>query len=504
MASWPASSLRGAMVGARIAAMSVHVAILAGGRGERFWPLSRATRPKQVLNLVGDRSLLAATVERALVRASADHVWIVSSAEQRSALEGLSLPIPADRFLWEPVARNTAPAIGAAAALVHASADARGAASGAAGGAHEVSRVDSAAPGGSGAAPAASAPAASGAAPGASGAAPGASGAAHATSSAARGAVRAAGGDDALLLVLPADHWIPDVGAFWRSAERGAEVALSRDAIVTFGIPVTRPETGYGYIERGNPITERVFEVDRFHEKPTVAVAREYQDAGRFYWNAGIFLARPRVLLDEITRHIPQMSGPLESLQTMLRGEAPGSSQGAGTALLDSTHGGLPHRETVDRASFERGSIGRGSIAGGDTSSVASERVEHGYSEGWRRYFEECPSIAIDYGVLERSSNVVVVEAEFTWSDLGGWESWAELRDADSDGNHVSGELIAQDAHENIVLADPSHLVALLGVSNLIVIQTEDALLICPRDRAQEVRDLVKRGRADERWKDHF
>lgn len=394
--------------------MSVHVAILAGGRGERFWPLSRAARPKQVLSLVGDRSLLAETVERARAGASPDQVWIVSSAEQRPALESLALPIPSDRFLWEPVARNTAPAIAAAAALVRAHGEALGAARGAA---------------------------------------PGAPGSAHE--------------DDTLLLVLPADHWIPEVGAFWKSVERGAELALSRDAIVTFGIRVTRPETGYGYIERGQPLGERVFSVDRFHEKPTAEVAREYQAAGRFYWNAGIFLARPQVLLDEVAQHIPEMASLLEALQSMLRNERALSGERA----------------------------------------LQSERVvpkPHGYSDGWKRYFEECPSIAIDYGVLERSSRVAVVEAEFAWSDLGGWESWAELREADSDGNRVSGELIAQDAHDNIVLADPSHLVALLGVSDLIVIQTEDALLICPRDRAQEVRDLVKRGRTDERWKDHF
>ena len=498
--------------------MSVHVAILAGGRGERFWPLSRAARPKQVLNLVGDRSLLAETVERALAGASADHVWIVSSAEQRLALQSLSLPIPADRFLWEPVARNTAPAIGAAAALVHASAAARGAVSGPSSAAHGAS---SAAHGASSATHGASS-----AAHGASSAAHGVSSEAHGASSAVPGASSAVHGDDALLLVLPADHWIPDIYAFWSSVERGGEVALSRDAIVTFGIPVSRPETGYGYIERGKPLAERVFEVDRFHEKPTVTVAREYQAAGRFYWNAGIFLARPRVLLKEIAQHIPEMASPLETLQAMLQDEAPrlsrrersaaagsaehGSAEHGSAERGSAEHGSAEHG-SAEHGSAEHGSAERGSAGSGSAEHGSAERglagsgsVEHGIAEGWRRYFEECPSIAIDYGVLERSSNVAVVEAEFTWSDVGGWESWAELRDADSDGNRVSGDLIAQDAHDNIVLADPKHLVALLGVSNLIVIQSGDALLICPRDRAQEVRDLVKRGRADERWKDHF
>lgn len=400
--------MRGSGMRERIAFMSVYVAILAGGRGERFWPLSRATRPKQVLRLAGDQSLLAQAVSRAKSGASADHVWIVSGAEQKDALEELSLPLSPDQFLWEPIARNTAPAIGAAAARVSAS---------------------------------------------------------------------AAGDEDALLLVLPADHWIPDTAAFWRSVERGSKVALARDAIVTFGIPVARPETGYGYIERGEPLAEAVFAVDRFHEKPTLAVAREYLASGRFYWNAGIFLARPRILLEEMAHHIPQMAQPLETLKAMLERQE---------KQIESPHAPLKRDEV------------------GESPQRRAEPVPSGFSEGWRDYFEQCPSITIDHGVLERSSRVAVVEAEFSWSDVGGWESWADLQQEDTEGNRASEGLITHDARDNIVFAEPGHLVALLGVSDLVVVQTDDVTLVCPRERAQEVRELVKRGRADERWKDRF
>jgi mannose-1-phosphate guanylyltransferase len=389
--------------------MSVHAAILAGGRGERFWPLSRAARPKQVLRLIGQRSLLAETVARAHAGVRPDQLWVISAQDQRSALESLSLPVPPDRFVWEPIGRNTAPAIGAAAALVQAF---------------------------------------------------------------------TAQDRDALLLVLPSDHWIPDPAAFWRSVERGKQAALAHDLIVTFGIPVTRPETGYGYIERGSPLAASAFTVSRFHEKPSLSVAQEYQAAGRFYWNAGIFLVRARTILEELKRYLPQMSEPLAGLEAMLARDAQLESSG--------------------------GVESPGRIEPSDRTHPMEARGAHGLSDGWRSYFQACPAISLDHGVLERSERVGVVEAEFSWSDLGGWEAWADLQQPDAQGNRGAGDLLLHDARDNIIFTETGHLVALLGVSDLVVVQTEDATLVCPRDRAQEIRELVRRGRADPRWKERF
>ncbi|MEZ4649180.1 MAG: sugar phosphate nucleotidyltransferase [Candidatus Eisenbacteria bacterium] len=353
--------------------MHTDVVVLAGGRGERFWPLSRRSRPKQVLRLLDDQSLLEATVTRALDGVSAERLWAIAPRDLKDVLSPEAPAIRPDRWLWETEGRNTGPAVAAAVAEVLA----------------EVVR---------------------------------------------------AGEEDRRILVLPADHWIPDSAAFWRTVRAGERVVDDTGRIVTFGIPVTRPETGYGYIERGDRIDVTdadAFVARRFHEKPDRATAGAYQAAGSFYWNAGIFLFSARTMAEELRRHATELAGPFDQLL-----------RNAGEAA---------------RAAF----------------------------------FSACPSVAIDHAVMERSDRVAVVVAQFGWDDLGSWSSWSDLAGEDGSGNRVHGDAVVADAENNVVFSEEGGIVALIGVRDLVVVRTADATLVCPRDRVQEIRDLVRKGRTD-------
>jgi len=367
--------------------MRMDVVILAGGSGERFWPLSRSCRPKQVLSLIGEESLLEDTLRRARFLPTDDgderQVWILAARRQQDALESLDLDIDPGQIVYEPMAKNTAPAIAAATELMLADA-------------------------------------------------------------------RAEGDSDRLMLVCPSDHHVPDTKAFWSTVEVAAEVALRERQLVTFGLTVTRPETGYGYIERGEALSgfsSPAFRVQRFHEKPDQENARSYQKSGSFYWNAGIFVFSALHMREELCRHVPELAGPLDAL---------------GGELLERRKS----KEVIEPAI-------------------------------WERFFEAAPSISVDYGVFEPSDDVAVVPASFPWSDLGGWTSWSEYQEEDARGNRTAGAVLSVDAKRNTVYSEDGGLVALLGVQDLIVVRVGDATLVCPRDKAQEIRQLVREGKID-------
>lgn len=362
--------------------MQMHVVILAGGRGERFWPLSRRDRPKQVLSLMGERSLLEETLARVEDRVDAAHTWIVAGADQRAVLRSLSLELPSPQYLWEPLGRNTGPAIAAAAEWILAE--------------------DPSA--------------------------------------------------DPLLLVLPSDHWIPEPNAFWSSVERGLRL-LERpgqaNTLVTFGILPTRPETGYGYVERDVELEEPgTFRVARFHEKPDGAHAEAYLRSGGVYWNAGIFLFRARALADAFRAALPEFAPVLDRLREDLRG-------------------------------------GLRAVADPDEDAR------------WRAFFEAAPSISIDHGLMESAPQVAVVEADFPWTDLGGWLAWADYQKRDARDNRYHGQVMCLDASNNLVYSESPGVVALLGVDDLIVVRVRDVTLVCPQDRAQEVRRMARAIAAD-------
>ncbi|MEO8739557.1 MAG: mannose-1-phosphate guanylyltransferase/mannose-6-phosphate isomerase [Casimicrobiaceae bacterium] len=249
--------------------------------------------------------------------------------------------------------------------------------------------------------------------------------------------VEAAYGRDAIMLVLAADHLIHDVKAFAIAVARAT--ALARDGwLVTFGIDPTQPETGYGYIECGDSLDiERGFRVHRFIEKPPLADATAYLASGRHVWNSGMFCFTPATILAAFSEHAPVVLEAARAVWQPLR--AP-----AGSAMLE-----------IDPALF---------------ASV--------------------PDISIDYAVMEKARNVAVVRGAFDWSDVGSWQAIAALTEADGTGNRGQGERIAIDTRNTFVHAE-DRIVATVGVDNLVIVDTPDAVLVAHRDQLQRVREVV-------------
>lgn len=352
----------------------LHAVILAGGSGERFWPASRRARPKQLLRVVGDQTLLEATLARARAFARKDRVWIVCGDEHAAAIRKES-GLPASRVLVEPQRRNTAMA--------------------AAWAAHRIESVD-----------------------------PG-----------------------AVMAVLAADHHVPDVRAFARDMKAAARAAAGADALVTLGIEPTRPDTGYGYIQSGKaaPGYARLQQVKRFVEKPDAATARRYLKRGDYRWNAGIFVWKAQVLLDEIEQHAPDIHRAL----------APFRKPGART------------RKAVLAA------------------------------------YRRAPSQPVDVAVMERSDRVWTLPVRWAWSDLGAWPSLADELGVGSPGKGPGGDAgnrvvqgrkgsqaLVEDSRNNLVWSD-GRLVVLLGVEDLVVVDTEDVIFVTKLDGQSDVRGLV-------------
>jgi len=246
----------------------------------------------------------------------------------------------------------------------------------------------------------------------------------------------------ATLLVLPADHLIPDEAAFQATARRAAELAAG-GAIVLFGIAPTAPDTGFGYIESGEALAgSEACRVRRFVEKPDAARAVQFLQAGNFYWNSGMFCFTARAILDALRVHAPQV---LE----------------AARAAWDASR---------EAASAER-------------VTLAAEP------------FGRCPNISIDYAVMEKADDVVVLPSRFGWSDIGSWKAVAEHLPADANGNTTVGEAILVDARNTHVQSE-DRLVAAVGVENLLVVDTPDALLVASKDASQQVKEIVTRLKA--------
>jgi mannose-1-phosphate guanylyltransferase len=326
--------------------------------------------PKQLLALgkSPDSSLIAETVRRVEPLCPPDRVVVATSTRLLDATRRALPWLPSSAFLGEPMARNTAPCIAWATAV--------------------IARRD----------------------------------------------------PDAIVMVLPSDHHIGEPEQFRRVVSTAVESA--KTAITTVGIEPTRPDTGYGYIERGAPVKDGVFEVARFVEKPNRSKAEEYLRGGRHLWNSGMFFFKASELLANIERFAPAISSAIERIE------------------------------------------------------AAAKRGPEAEAEETQTAFAAMPSISIDYAVMEKASPLRVVPGSFGWSDLGSWESAWELADKDANGNSLSEHAEFVDARNNLVVDQSSRardkVVALVGVENLCVVQTEDALLVIPRERSQDVRSIVE------------
>ena len=245
----------------------------------------------------------------------------------------------------------------------------------------------------------------------------------------------------ATMIVLPADHHVKDAEGLRRTLGRAIEIARPEPSLVTIGIAPTSPETGYGYIERGAEMGQGAWRVARFREKPDVATAEAFVASGRFFWNSGMFVWRASVVLDELAQHLPET-----------------------------------HRRLADIVA-----------AWGDADALA-------------RGYAAIADVSIDYGVLEKAANVAVVAGEFDWDDIGSWTALARHWPADAQGNVARGRVLVLDSRGNLVVTD-KRVAALVGVEDLIVVETADAVLVCRRDRAQDVKRVIEELRA-RGWKD--
>ena len=242
---------------------------------------------------------------------------------------------------------------------------------------------------------------------------------------------------DALMLVMPSDHVIGDVAAFLAAVGTG-RTAAEAGSLVTFGVVPTAPETGYGYIKKAEEHGHAAgcYRVDRFVEKPDAATAQRYLDSGQYLWNSGLFLLPVGGYLKELQAHAPEMARTT--------------------------------RAAMDQAAHDAPFLRPDADA-----------------------FAACPADSIDYAVMEKTANAAVVPADMAWSDLGSWSSVWDIRDKQADGNVAVGDVIAIEAADCLLLNDEGPTIAALGVTDLVVVATKDAILIIPRDRAQDVKHVV-------------
>ena len=344
----------------------IYALILAGGSGERFWPLSRRNRPKQLLRLVSERTLLEETVARLEGFVPTERILILTNIEQEKGVRDLLEGFPKQNIIAEPAKRDTAAAVALGAGWV------------------------------------------------------------------------AARDHSATMLALPADHVIADRAAFQETMKTAAVAAEETGALITIGIKPTWACPGFGYIEQGERVRLRsdgkiaVHRVVRFREKPNVDLAESFLRKGNFRWNAGMFVWSVPTVLSEFNRHAPELADFISQVRSP---------------------------KDLDKILHDR--------------------------------FAKLPRISFDYAIMEKTEHVLVVEASFDWDDVGSWQAVAHYFKKDEHGNAANGALTALDSSDNIIFNDGETTIALLGVHNLIVVRTGDAILICHRHQAEKIKNLV-------------
>lgn len=348
--------------------------ILAGGRGTRFWPLSRKTRAKQLLALDGKQTMIQQTVARLLPLTTSKQMWVITNNDLHPEILRQLPKLKKEQILAEPIGRNTAPAIGLAAFLLR--------------------KID----------------------------------------------------PQAVIGLFPSDHVITNHVRFREVLSEGIEIASAGENIVVLGIEPSRAETGYGYIEAGSLASGNARHVRKFTEKPNVERAAEFVRSGNFYWNSGIFLWSAKTLTAALQEHLPKTASLLEE--------------------------------------------------------IAAELGSRKFAVTLKRLYPKCENISVDYALLEprsakgeETSNIFCLRADFGWNDLGSWTALHEhlsAQQSEAGGNLISGQgIFTLNASRNYVRA-PNKFVAVVGVNDVVVVETDDALLVTTRENAQDVGKVVQ------------
>jgi mannose-1-phosphate guanylyltransferase len=342
--------------------------IMAGGGGTRFWPLSRASAPKQFLSITGEDSMINDTIKRIQDIIPPEKIIIVTSKAQEKMLKQVILnEIPRENIIIEPVGRNTAACVAYAAFVINARCE------------------------------------------------------------------------DAIMGVFPSDHYIKNPVEFQKVLRSAFIVAENEDKLVTMGITPTYPSTGYGYIkydrDKSKLVEEKTaFEVLEFVEKPDVIKAKSYMDSGNYLWNSGIFVWKASVILKNFERFLPRIYKKVLTIEPYI-----GTSE--------------------------------------------EKRVV-------QEVYPELQSISIDYGIMERVEEVVIIPGDFGWNDVGCWDSLGCVFPPDDKGNITRGDFVDIDTKNSIIYSN-GRLVAAVGLEDMIVVETSDALLVCPKKNAQDVKKVV-------------
>jgi len=362
------------------------VIIMAGGRGERFWPLSREKMPKQLLTLLGKRSFLQSAVDRVLPLVPLKNIFIITNEAQAAAVRKQLPKLPKDNVVAEPVGRDTCAAVTLGAALV---------------GARSTTGV---------------------------------------------------------MAVLPADHVIPEEKKFQQVLSDAFDLAAQGQAIVTIGIKPNEPATGYGYIQTGNELPTPAgakklktifYKAERFVEKPDFATAQEYVNSGQYRWNAGMFVWSFITVTNSLEKHQPEMFAACQRWFKVA----------ANPAKL--------------------------------AKILAKE-------------YPEIKKVSIDYALMEKAQNVVVADGAFEWDDLGAWPALARHLKPDAEGNCAVGDFIHVDAARNLIFDARTKNrtpIAIVGLRDSILVQTDDAVLLAHKSQAQKIKELVKKLGAEARLK---